>query len=395
MCVGIQNSAVACWGDNSIGQLGTGVFGEVATLAAPQRVGLAVDGLATTVGANHACALLSSTELACWGNNEYGQIGNGFSGSISNTAVPNFVSGLIGVSDFASGGNATCAIVSGEVYCWGDNQYAQIGQPTVGIGDIRAAPTKVPLLADIRSVAVGKTHACALSNSGLVYCWGRNNQGQLGGFEGELSDTPMLVQNVTDVIQLSAGDDHTCAVTAQYNLFCWGSNSTGQRGSPTIDTLNVPNQVDVANVQQVATGSAHTCAFDGTAVVCWGSNDHGQLGIGAVSEDPLASSNRVAVGNLSAVESVHAGGNRSCVVVLPNRELWCWGQNENAQLGVTNNPDVNAPVAVLDLWSMQASTTVIIDPTPMPTPRIAEPTLTRVPTSTPVPTPTLIRPSAP
>jgi hypothetical protein len=92
---------------------------------------------------------------------------------------------------------------------------------------------------------------------------------------------------------------------------------------------------------------------------------------------------------------VHAGGNRSCVVTLPLRELWCWGQNENAQLGVTNNPDVNAPVAVRDLWSMQATTALFVEPTQMPTPRVAKPTYTRVPTTTPIPTPTLIRPSSP
>lgn len=394
-CAGIQTNTVTCWGDNSIGQLGTGLFGDVATLTTPQRVGLVVAGLATTVGANHACALLSSTELACWGSNEYGQIGNGFAGSISNTAVPNFVAGLIGVSDFASGGNANCAIVSGEVYCWGDNQYAQIGQPTVGVGDVRTTPAKVPLLANMRAVTVGKTHACAVSDSGLVYCWGRNNQWQLGGFSGELSDTPMLVQNVSDVVQISAGDDHTCAVTAQSMLYCWGSNSLGQRGATTMTTPELPNRVDIPNVRQVATGSAHTCVFDGTSVVCWGSNDHGQLGLGVVSETANDLSNRSAINELPAIESIHAGGNRSCAVTLPLRELWCWGQNENAQLGVTNNPDVNAPVAVLDLWSMQATTAKVVVPTPMPTARIAQPTLTHIPTSTPLPTPTLIRPSSP
>jgi alpha-tubulin suppressor-like RCC1 family protein len=281
------------------------------------------------------------------------------------------------------------------VYCWGDNQYAQIGQPTIGVGDVRTTPAKVPLLANMRAVTVGKTHACAVSDSGLVYCWGRNNQGQLGGFSGELSDTPMLVQNVSDVVQISAGDDHTCAVTAQSMLYCWGSNSLGQRGAITMTTPEMPNRVDTANVRQVATGSAHTCVFDGTAVVCWGSNDHGQLGLGVVSETTTESSNRSVVTDLPAIESIHAGGNRSCAITLPLRELWCWGQNENAQLGVTNNPDVNAPVAVLDLWSMQVTTAMVVVPTPMPTARIAQPTRTHIPTSTPLPTPTLIRPSSP
>lgn len=393
VCAGTQGRTTVCWGDNSIGQLGTGLFGDVASLSAPQQVTLAVDSLATTVGANHACALLISTELACWGSNEYGQIGNGFAGSIANTAVPNFVTGLIGVTDFASGGNTNCAIVSGAVYCWGDNQYAQAGQPTVGIGDLRATPEQVPLLTDMRTVVVGSTHACALSNSGLVYCWGRNNQGQLGGFDGEQSASPMLVQNLSEVVQISAGDDHTCAVTAQATLFCWGSNNAGQRGATALDTLNIPNQVDVTGIQQVSAGESHTCVLAQNAVTCWGANDHGQLGVGEASEAPTQSSNRLAVANLPAIQSVHAGGNRSCAVTSPNRELWCWGQNENAQLGVTNNPDVNAPVGVIDLWSMQVTTMVTPEPTLMPTPRLPRPTNTQRPTTTPAPTATLIRPA--
>lgn len=395
MCAGVQNQSIVCWGDNATGQLGTGLFGDVASLSVPQQVTLVVAGLATTVGFDHACALLSSTELSCWGSNEYGQIGNGFAGSISNSAVPNFVTRLIGVSYFASGGNTNCAVVAGAVYCWGDNQYAQVGQTTVGIGDFRTTPEQVPLLADMRAVVVGSTHACALSNSGLVYCWGRNNQGQLGGFEGELSASPMLVQNLADVVQISAGDDHTCAVTAQATLWCWGSNNAGQRGATSIDALNGSSQVDVTDVQQVTTGASHTCVLARNEVTCWGANDHGQLGIGEVTEVTSASSNRRAVLNIPAVESVHAGGNRSCVVTLPKRELWCWGQNDNAHLGVTNNPDVNAPVAVIDLWSMQATTSMIVQPTPMPSARLPQPTHTQIPTATPAPTATLIRPMRP
>ena len=395
LCATDTNGIVSCWGDNASGQLGIGVFGDTAALATPRTVTLAVPGLGSSVGVDHSCALLSSLELSCWGRNEFGQIGNGFAGDIADTAIPNFVTNFIGVTDFASGGNTNCAVLAGDVYCWGDNQYAQTGQTTTGIGDFRVQPTKVELLSEMRSVVVGKHHACALSLSGVVYCWGRNNQAQLGGISGELSATPSVIQNVTDVIQISAGDDHTCAVTANGQLACWGSNSAGQLGRDDEADESSPFVPDVVGVRQVATGSEHTCAYDGLYVTCWGNNHHGQLGIGNVSADEYLSANRTNVQNLAEVSAIVAGGNHSCAITKTNKEVWCWGQNENAQLGVTNNPDVKAPVAVIDLWSMQVNETVIEQPTAMPTVRLPKPTHTMVPTTLPAPTATLIRPRQP
>ena len=386
---------VLCWGANTTGQIGSGQFGDSIGNATPQNVNLVVPALAVTVGAEHSCALLNTTELSCWGNNLFGQIGNGFAGEIAHTAIPNFVSGLIGVSYFASGSNNNCAIVNGEVFCWGDNQYAQVGQSSAGIGDIRAQPTKVELLSDMRAVTVGRHHACALSNTGIVYCWGRNNQQQLGGFAGEQSASPTVVQNLTDVIQISAGDDHTCALTAQGEVFCWGSNGSGQLGSPSMPDVAFVEVQGISNIQQIALGSSHSCAFDGTAVICWGSNEHGQLGIGEVTESALLPENRLSIQFEGQVIQIAAGGNRNCAITTRDGEVWCWGQNQNAQLGVTSNPDIAAPVAVNQLWSMQASPRNPVESTPVPTVRMPIPTATARSTQVPVPTATLIRPARP
>lgn len=395
MCARHGDGDVSCWGENATGQLGNGVFGDTLALAEPQTVSLLAPGVTVTTGANHSCALISSTEVVCWGSNEFGQIGNGFAGAIANTASPNFVSGLIGVSQMASGGNSNCAVVSGDVYCWGDNQYAQVGQPTVGIGDVRTIPTKVELLSAIQSVVMGKHHACALASSGLVYCWGRNNQAQLGGYVGDSASTPSVVQNISDVVQISAGDDHTCAVTTQGALYCWGSNNAGQLGVESTDQPVAFYRVDIGTIRQVAAGGSHTCAYDGTSVVCWGGNEHGQLGLDVLGAQQTAANNRTPVANLLSVSSIFAGGNRSCAITQGNREVWCWGQNENAQLGVTNNPDMNAPVAVIDLWSMQVNELAELQTTPMPTPRMPQPTASPFPTQAPLPTATLIRPNVP
>ncbi|MBM4412460.1 MAG: hypothetical protein FJ040_03295 [Chloroflexi bacterium] len=394
VCTTSMRGRVLCWGANTTGQIGSGQFSDSTGIATPQNVNLVVPALAVTVGAEHSCALLNTTELSCWGNNLYGQIGNGFAGEIAHTAIPNFVSTLIGVSYFASGANNNCAIVNGEVFCWGDNQYAQVGQPTAGVGDIRALPTKIALLSDMRAVTVGKHHACALSNTGSVYCWGRNNQLQLGGFVGEQSATPSVVQNVANIIQISAGDDHTCALSSQGRVYCWGSNGAGQLGSQSSDSAFVEVQ-GVDNIQQIALGSAHTCAFNGTSVVCWGSNEHGQLGVGEVTEPVTLPDNRTSIQIDGQVLQIAAGGNRSCVITAQNGEVWCWGQNENAQLGVTNNPDIAAPVAVNQLWSMQAYPRIPGVATPIPTARLPIPTATAIATQVPVPTATLIRPESP
>ena len=135
----------------------------------------------------------------------------------------------------------------------------------------------------VQAVAAGSDYTCVLAANGAVQCWGNNYYGQLGSGVGGQQLAAQTVVGLTDGVQaISAGTDHACAVTASGGVKCWGRNAHGELGDGT--TVDRPTPVDVvglaSGVQAVSAGEHHTCALleDGT-IQCWGANDQGQLGI--------------------------------------------------------------------------------------------------------------------
>jgi|GEM_PF-671109 len=389
ICMVDKQGTVWCWGDNGFGQLGIGGQLGGATRTLPSEVDAAANSIAVTTGANHTCALLVTNDLNCWGRNTVGQLGNSFSGDLADSPVPYFVGNFIGVTAFAVGGDQSCAIISGQVYCWGDNQYGQIASEPVGIGEFRTTPTVIAGITTAVDVVVGAQHVCALLKNGSVMCWGRNNQHQLGYDRSEMSSAPQEVPGVQNIIALTAGDNHTCAVQKDQHVICWGSNQNGQLGVVGTDIVNAQQVPDLNDVIAVAAGSAHTCVLlVNHTMQCWGNNSHGQLG---VAPDPAVTTplglTKVPI---AAVTTVAAGGNRTCAI-LENTELWCWGTNPANLLGVTANPDRNTPVMVQQLWEMRVASLPIQIPTVVPTLPPLAPSVTISPTRTILPTATLIK----
>ncbi len=390
ICMVDNHGTVWCWGDNGFGQLGIGsqIGGSTRTL--PSEVDAAANTIAVTAGANHTCALLVTNDLNCWGRNTIGQLGNSFSGDLADSPVPYFVGNFVGVTAFAVGGDQSCAIVSGQIYCWGDNQYGQIGSEPVGIGEFRTTPTPIFGVTTAVDVVVGAQHVCALLENGTVTCWGRNNQHQLGYAGPEMSITPQEVPGVHDVIALAAGDNHTCAVQKNQRVICWGSNQNGQLGVVGNDIVNAQQVDGINDAIAIAAGSAHTCVLSAKhTIVCWGNNTHGQIG---VAPDPAVTTplGLTAVPGIQSVTAIAAGGNRTCAI-LENTELWCWGMNPANLLGVTANPDLNTPVMVQQLWEMRVASLPIQIPTAVPTLPLLAPSATLRPTRTVQPTATLIK----
>jgi len=139
------------------------------------------------------------------------------------------------------------------------------------------------VLSDIRSITGGSVHTCAIKAAdGGVYCWGENNNGQLGN--GYSNDTSVMSPPTTPVIvnmrQVSGGGGHTCASNG--NLYCWGENGSGQLGIGNANSLDSPPALPVlSGVTQIVTGQLHTCALLTTrGVVCWGNGYDGELGNG-------------------------------------------------------------------------------------------------------------------
>jgi alpha-tubulin suppressor-like RCC1 family protein len=188
-------------------------------------------------GESHTCAIVSGV-VFCWGDNLYGQLGVdplGGATPAGNSLTPLEVEGLpASTSDLCSGGAHSCAVADGEVWCWGFNDSGQIAQT---IGEHEFVPQKVAGLSGTASaVSCGSRHTCAIMD-GVAWCWGSNGQGRLGNGETMNSAVPVRVTGLPDAVSaISAGGAHTCAITSD-GAWCWGHNSFGQLGNDaTVDS---------------------------------------------------------------------------------------------------------------------------------------------------------------
>ena len=283
-CAVTAASGVKCWGRNNYGQLGDGLACGYTCTTAVGVVGLS-DGVASvSTGYVHSCALTTEGVVKCWGNNFHGQLGVG--GAVGNhqTAPMDVFNLSSGVTAMAAGDWHTCAVTAtGGVRCWGENLVGQLGDGGCCID--RTAPVNVSgLSSGIVEVATGAVHTCAVTTAGGVKCWGRNTYGQLGDGTTTNHFTPGNVVGLNaGVVSVLMGNGHSCAVTATGGVTCWGRNNYGQLGDGT--TTNQPLPVDVkglaSDVAAVGGGSTHTCALTAAGYVnCWGRNSDGQLGDG-------------------------------------------------------------------------------------------------------------------
>ena len=203
-------------------------------------VGLA-NVIGITAGIDHDCALRAGGAVDCWGDNSWGQRGDGRTTTVEELDEPTqaIPSGAIAV---AAGGFHTCALMeAGTVECWGYNGHGELGD---GSTSERESPVPVAALTNVTAISAGSAHTCALLANRTVVCWGENTDGQLG--DGTTIDraSPVPVNGLTDVIAISAGGHHTCAIVFDGSVECWGSNGEGQLGrAGTANGSSVPVSV--------------------------------------------------------------------------------------------------------------------------------------------------------
>lgn len=300
-------------------------------------------------GSAHSCAVLSDGTARCWGHNNAGQLGIGAVTDVE--ALPVQVKGLRGVRSIAIGGSDdfghTCAVLEdGSVACWGRNQFFQLGD---GTGESASEPRQVPGLVGVNKLTLGFGHSCALLDDGRVACWGWNVFGQAGQDTAgkPVVGSPEIVQGIEGVMETAAGALHTCVIMGpDRSVHCWGDNRMSQCGAagpdpiPAQDTYRVP---DINSPRRLAAGYYHTCAIDGDGrAACWGRNDCGQLGTG----DPCGpaclgaiepfSCSQTAPSHLEDVElaDVALGAHHSCLLSGGlNNLVKCWGRDDFAQTG--------------------------------------------------------------
>ena len=279
-CALTSDGTAYCWGSNASGQLGDSTF----TLqSAPVRVATALKFTSIDAGAAHTCALTSSGIAYCWGSNSRGQLGD--STTTSRSAPVAVVGGHIFKAILAGGFSIghTCALTTDDAaYCWGDNERGQLGRGGANLG---SQPTPALVLGAITyaSLAIGLgRHSCGIGVNSTTYCWGENTYGALGnGSTGDVA-TPVAVSGGPTFIQLAVGGfiGHTCARTSSGAPYCWGENEQGQVGDGTTADRSQPVTVSGGHTfTSLDAGFRHTCGRANTGIVyCWGSNGAGQLG---------------------------------------------------------------------------------------------------------------------
>jgi len=310
-------------------------------LASMEHGGFIVSG----ANADHSCALLRNGVLKCWGRNNRGQLGIGErTFRIRPVVVDGLNEGIIAV---ATGGLHTCALTTTkQIKCWGDNRFGQLGDAPQEEPRLTPGSAVSGLPAGTVAVTAGPYHSCALTEQGGVNCWGINSTGQLGDGTREPRVGPVAVVGLESGIQtLTAGASHTCALTVAGGVKCWGNNNTGQLGVGSTDPLLAPADVIglPTGIIAVRAGQYHTCALaDDGRVWCWGDNSTGQLGDGSTGRRLLP----VAVGGLPAgTVGITAGSGHSCALSRGGT-VWCWGINRRGQLGDETTENRLKPVRV-------------------------------------------------
>jgi len=340
-CALLTGGAVKCWGQNNFGQLGNNT-----TIGS--TIPVAVSGLGSGVsalvgGSAHTCAVLTGGGAKCWGYNANGQVGDG---TKVNKKTPVAVSGLAGVVSLSGGSYHTCAVVTGgAAKCWGYNAYGQLGDTTKV--DKTSPVTVSGLTSGVLSISAGGYHSCAVAAGGAAKCWGSGTQGELGNGQLNIIEWPVAVTGLgSGVTSLTAGYNHTCAVVTGGAAKCWGYNARGSLGDGTTTNRSTPVAVSGlgAGVSSMAALTDHTCAVVAGAAKCWGYNRYGHLGDGTTTNRTTPT---VVPGLESGVARMAAGGEHACAL-LASGAVKCWGRNQYGQLSDGSTTDRLAPADALE-----------------------------------------------
>jgi alpha-tubulin suppressor-like RCC1 family protein len=334
-CALLSGGTIDCWGANEHGQLGDGTHtGPQACYVGPcSTVPVAVSGIseATQVasGDEHSCALLAGGHVDCWGDNTYGQLGNG---ATVESDVPVAVTGISEATQVAAGGQDSCALLSsGHVECWGLASQGELGNGSY-FPVQSDVPVEVRHIKDATQVSVGEDHACALLADGDVQCWGDNQDGELGLGNTTEEDVPKTVTGTAYASQVSAAGSQSCALHPGGNADCWGFDKQGELGDGMAGGISdVPVEVSgLTGATQVAEGDDNGCALlTGGSIECWGWNTAGELGNGSAVE---LSDIPVAVSGIASAEEVASGGDFQCAL-LSSGHIECWGLDQRGELG--------------------------------------------------------------
>jgi alpha-tubulin suppressor-like RCC1 family protein len=341
-CALLVSTALYCWGSLPIG--------EMRDVLTPERIDLFAQSVPTQLVINTAqlCAIVPATDVRCWST----QVPQGF--AVPQTAEVQVLRalgdgtvcgiGLVsplcwddtgsmqtiaerGVIDVSGGLDFQCITVrAGRVRCRGDNRMGQLASTRMS----QSGAFVSVALGDASSLlSAGAGHVCGMWQLGMLRCWGRSFEGQLGveEFGGTRSRPDPITPDINGVLSLSTGAHHTCAVRHDERVFCWGANTNGQLGSADTRDRSTPTLVNgVSEGVALSAGAAHTCLLQHSGTVwCWGDNRAGQ--VGGSQEQQLVP---VRIDLQQPLVAITSGGATTCGLQADGLVI-CWG----AQIGKT------------------------------------------------------------
>lgn len=293
-----------------------------------------------SAGKEHTCAVTAAGTAYCWGSNEFGQLG-----AASDTVkcmredrpiecrrAPVAVATTLSFRLIRAGGAHTCALATdGRVYCWGDNLRGALGDPAVRTS---AAPNPVVSSETFVDLSVGGNHSCALRGDGAAFCWGSNLDGQLGiATVGAGAAVPTQTQTSQRFVSLAAGERRTCARLGDGTPFCWGAIwVTRQNGVEVTRSQGLPLRLVGAPVfAAIAVGSHTTCGVTpDDRAFCWEANPTGSMGDGSRTGSTIP---KLVNTSLRFVR-ISVGAFHSCAIG-EDGFAYCWGSDASGQLGVS------------------------------------------------------------
>ncbi|HYQ02782.1 MAG TPA: hypothetical protein VER96_29125 [Polyangiaceae bacterium] len=325
-CARLDDGTVRCWGANRYGQAGVD-NAEAVTRPVAVRLTARADKL--RVGAQTSCAFTSGN-LSCWGLNADFGLGPGIWADKGAYPVPVPVP-RPGLVDIGLGQSVFCTLsAEGEVACAGDNSFGNTGLGA----DAPHIPTLTPL-PNLRASAlsVGDRASCAKLQSGGVSCWGDNIDLLIGpeADTGRAIQTPRPVPELARLRNINLSLGLACGVTTEQQIGCWGSNESANAGVVGLGPIWPPNAVAGSNGLDQPSVNVTACALDADGnVKCWGGNDYAQLGTGQADGNVHPTPTLVA--GLSSITSLAVGFDFACALTRTGHVL-CWGANKLGQLG--------------------------------------------------------------
>lgn len=354
----MQDATVWAWGSNSDGQLGDGTNNDssvpVQVKDPSDPTGYLTNVTGIAAGANHSLAIKLDGTLRAWGRNSNGQLGDG---TTTNRKYPvqaidpaHPTKFLQNVRQIAGGASHSVAMRANKrLWTWGNNDYGQLGD---GTHNERHIPTQLAGVSEVASLSARSVFTVISRLDGTVWAWGRNDQGQLGNGTVTDSASPVQAVGVGGATQVAAGESHTLAVKADGTVWAWGRNAFGQLGDGTTTERHVAVQVKDAGdpsgflqgVWQATAGNDHSAAVKTTRKVwTWGSNANGELGNGTDSDSWTA----LHVPNLNNVVWLNGGAQHVLTICRPPRidvtpAAGVYGQNIRLEARLRGRPDGDA-----------------------------------------------------